>query len=724
MSQPSPFSVAPASQAPTQASRLLDSLTLPRLREDLSLHDGPIQQDGSPTWMIEDPLRGRYFRLGWLEMEMLRRWHLGDAAAVLQAVTNETLLRPTLEEVLAVRQFLSVHQLLADAGNVRPTQRSDAAKGWLTQLLHHYLMVRLPLVNPDRFLAATLAWWRPLLSPWGFRVSAVAGLLGLALVLQQWDSFAATLVDTWSWSGLMSYALAFTAAKVLHELGHAYTAKSLGLRVPRMGLAFVVMFPMLYTDTSETWRLVRRRDRFAVAAAGVRMETMVAAWALLAWCVLPEGSVRSALFFLATTSWVVTLGVNASPFMRFDGYYMLSDATGLPNLHEEAARTVRHTLRRWILGLNEPAPQVQGMPAPPWLLSFGLVTLIYRVTLFVSIALLVYHQFFKALGLLLFAVEIGWFILWPLGRELAAWWEARRRLSLWAVLRLLMLAVLLAAIFLVPWQSRVRAEGWIRSAQEFAFYSPRPAKVADIAPTGQRSTGDRLVRLTSDDLQLREAKAQLQLDALNQRLLAESAQAVQSAVNVEAQAGSARSTRELWNQRWVELKGAGSEGQQLALMAPFPGQWVDVPSNVIPGSFVNRQELLGRYIDSADWVAEAFVDEDEVKRLEVGASAKAYFHDAEGTSVIAKVVAIDDVPLDALPHEMLAGRHGGYLQTVDDASSLRPRRSLFRVRMHLSGTPPMQQARLAAFSIVSERSSLGDRLWRSAVSSLIFQANF
>ena len=45
---------------------------------------------------------------------------------------------------------------------------------------------------------------------------------------------------------------------------------------------------------------------------------------------------RSALFFLATTSWVLTLAVNASPFMRFDGYFILADLLDMPNLREPA----------------------------------------------------------------------------------------------------------------------------------------------------------------------------------------------------------------------------------------------------------------------------------------------------------------------------------------------------------------------------------------------------
>ena len=70
------------------AQQMAMQLALPPLREDLALHPGATQKDGSPSWVIEDPLRGRFFRIGWLEFELLSRWHLGDASQVAQAVSR------------------------------------------------------------------------------------------------------------------------------------------------------------------------------------------------------------------------------------------------------------------------------------------------------------------------------------------------------------------------------------------------------------------------------------------------------------------------------------------------------------------------------------------------------------------------------------------------------------------------------------------------------------
>ena len=501
--------------------QLTDQLSLPPLREDLALHPGATQKDGAPSWVIEDPLRGRFFRIGWLEFEVLSRWHMGQAQQLAQSVAAETLLQPTVEEVLAIKQFFAQHELLAN-----PELVARAAQGGLhktslaTKALHNYLMFRIPLLNPDRFLERFLPWFRPLLGQRALVVSVLAGLLGLLLALQQWETFSSTFLETLSLQGLLSYSVALVLAKVLHELGHAFTAKRLGLRVPRMGVAIVLLLPMLYTDTGETWRLTRRKDRFAIAVAGMRIELMLAAWCTLAWSFMPDGALRGALFFLATTSWIMTLAVNASPFMRFDGYYMMSDATGIPNLHDEAGKVSKHFLRKHLLGLDDPEPTLEGEAPPPWLLWFGLGTMVYRFFLFLGIAVTVYHYFFKALGIFLFAVEIGWFIVLPIYKELKVWWKERNRIqtkpaqrALWA------LAAVLVALVL-PWQGQVQAEGWVRAAQEFAVYPPRPARVLDLPQAGETDAQHFLATLESPDLQLREARANAKIGAIDSRLLA------------------------------------------------------------------------------------------------------------------------------------------------------------------------------------------------------------
>jgi putative peptide zinc metalloprotease protein len=89
---------------------------------------------------------------------------------------------------------------------------------------------------------------------------------------------------------------------------------------------------------------------------------MIAAWALLAWVWLPEGAPKSMAFLLATTTWVSTLAINASPFMRFDGYFLLSDFLQMPNLHSRAFALARWDIREKLFKLGEPPRSLLPMP--------------------------------------------------------------------------------------------------------------------------------------------------------------------------------------------------------------------------------------------------------------------------------------------------------------------------------------------------------------------------
>jgi putative peptide zinc metalloprotease protein len=261
------------------------------------------------------------------------------------------------------------------------------------------------------------------------RITAVVvtslSLVGIFLATRQWETFSSTFVDQLTWSGLLGYSAALVFAKALHEMGHALTATRYGVRVAHMGVALLVMFPMLYTDTSESWKLSNPRQRLAIAGAGIITELALAGLATLAWSLSPDGSVKSALFFLATTSWLLTLLVNVSPFLRFDGYFILSDAIDYPNLHQRSGEFARIWLRRVLLGFNDAWPEDIRNKSRVFLILFAFMTWIYRLVVFLGLAVLVYYFFFKVLGILLMAVELVWFIWRPLWSELSIWRERK-----------------------------------------------------------------------------------------------------------------------------------------------------------------------------------------------------------------------------------------------------------------------------------------------------------
>ncbi len=157
--------------------------------------------------------------------------------------------------------------------------------------------------------------------------------------------------------GILYYGISLIFVKSLHELGHAFTAKRYGCKIPSMGIAFLVMFPVLYTDSTNAYALKSKYKRLKIAIAGMKVEIYLALLATFLWSFLPEGPLKSIAFIIATTSWITSLLVNISPFLRFDGYYVLSDWTNTKNLQPRSFATTKWFIRKYILGLEEDEPE-------------------------------------------------------------------------------------------------------------------------------------------------------------------------------------------------------------------------------------------------------------------------------------------------------------------------------------------------------------------------------
>ena len=691
---------------------------LPALREDLVLLPAADNRDGSPAWMIQDPVSNRFYRIGWLEFEMLLRWQ-SSASTLLEQVRAETTLNPDAETLKSLLGFLGQNCLLraqAAQDSQRLADRSERERRRdLRWLFHHYLFVRIPLVRPDRFLSATMPVVALIYSRFFAVLLACLAGAGLVLAGRQWDTFLATVQESFTPAGVLGYLVALAFAKLLHELGHAYTATRYGVRVAHMGVSLVVLFPMLYTDTSESWKLTDRRQRLGIAAAGLITELGIAALATLGWSLTGDGALRSGLFFLATTSWILSLGINASPFMRFDGYFLLSDALDLPNLHARSSAFARSFLRRHILGWREPDPEVLPRNLARFLTVFALITWIYRLTVFLGIALVVYLFFFKALGVILFAVEIAWFILMPVWSELRVWWRRRvetpTRHRFWALLLLSVFGFVCAA----PLPYGVTAPAWLHADRTLALYAPYPARIVQVHAAGPVGAGALLLTLDSPDTRARGARADAASATLWSQLQRSGASGEDPAQRSQL---SSRLQKEL-----AESRGAREEVNRLALTAPFGGILSDLDPLIHPGSWVNPQQPLGIVFDPASWIVDAFVDQAGLRHLGPGDRAQVYIVDSF-EPLAAAVVFIDATRTLVLPDPMLDAAHGGEIRVSTGKGRTEVQQSLYRVRLRLAGPPPSARTQLARVVIRGEPHSLLGEWLRWMTSVVIRESGF
>jgi putative peptide zinc metalloprotease protein len=675
--------VAPRVENPSKDGQ---PMPLPALREDLRLYPGAAYRDGSPSWRILDPVRNAFFEIGWLEFELLARWREhGDAASLIARVCAESPLKPTLEELNELIGFLASNQLLAPDSAIAAKSLGNriqaSGQAWHQKLLHHYLFFRVPLVRPDAFLARTVGLTDIFFSR-GF-VLLVFVLLGLDLYLlsRDWYAFTDAMGRLFTPSAFLYYAVAVSFSKVVHELAHAYAARRYGVRVPTLGVAFLILWPFLYTDTSETWKLADRRKQMVVACAGMSAELMLAVFSTLLWVLSPEGAAKNVFFVLASTTWVMTLAINLSPFMRFDGYFVLSDMLDFPNLHERSGACARWWLRRAFFGLDEPTPEPQiSTRRRAGLIIFAYLTWLYRLVVFLGIALLVYHMFFKLLGVFLMAVELVWFIAKPVWKEVAYLWTQRKDVRLAWRPAVAFLVVLGAFMWIVPISNQVTAPAILRAHQEYAVYAPFPAKVVALSVSDRDKVvaNGELIKLEAPDLDVRRVKADIAISSARLELAR-----MPASVKLQENYGI---MQERLAQAIVEKRAVAEEGIRQQLRAPQDGTIRDFAPDLVVGRWVSPRQLLMRVVSDSEQVIEAYVGERQVAAVVPGQMVRFYPSLPDRPILTGEIIAVDKSPQKEISRPLLASIYGGDIAVKQGPhNSLLAQDAVFRVTVRPFG---------------------------------------
>jgi putative peptide zinc metalloprotease protein len=699
--------------------------TWPRLREDLTLHVGPPDRDGAPTWTVHDPARNQYFALDWIAFEVIARLSLGSVDAVCERVNAETTLHLEPDDVDTVLQFLDQNELVSrpDQEGIAQLARKQAATqtGWLQKVLHGYLFFRIPLWRPDAWLERMLPRLAFFFTSYFFKLSALVGAIGMWGVFRQWETFQATLVDTFSLDGLMGYAGALVLVKLLHELGHALMAKRCGCRVPTMGLAFLVMWPVAYTDVTESWKLNSHRQRLQIAGAGMVTELLMACWMLLLWVLLPTGHLREASFFLATTSLVATLAINASPLMRFDGYFLLCDMLGQPNLHARSFAHARWWLREKLFRLEDDPPEALSLGWHRFFIAFALMTWIYRLGVFLGIALLVYHYFFKALGLVLFGIEIWFFVFRHIWTEIKVWQQ--RWPDIAATVRhrpAFYLSLLAVGILVLPLDVTVNAQGMLKPERSLHVVAHQASQMdTPPPPVGTIvAAGSLVMAMHSPELQEKTQKAGIKIGVLERQFSSAgfSDDTTKQQAILKEQLDSARE----------ELKGLQAESMRLRPVAPFQGVVADVEPNLLAGQWVPKGMSLVRLIDDQRWIVDTYVDEFDLRRLQVGHWAWFVSEAAGLPDVRLKVMSIEKDAIQTLSDPALATTAGGQIMVRVNGNKLYPEHALYRVRLEaVSLHEKLSTGHLRGRVVILgwPKSMVGE-LVRNALATLLREAGF
>src|SRR3954469_1960560 len=128
------------------------------------------------------------------------------------------------------------------------------------------------------------------------------------------------------------------ASAAFHEIGHAAACPYGGARPGGMGAGIYMVWPAFYTDVTDAYRLPRGA-RLRTDLGGLYFNAVIAVATLAVWAV-----VRADALLLLIALQLLEMVKQLSPVIRADGYHILSDATGVPDLYAHIGPTLRRLL--------------------------------------------------------------------------------------------------------------------------------------------------------------------------------------------------------------------------------------------------------------------------------------------------------------------------------------------------------------------------------------------
>lgn len=683
---------------------------LPRLREDIEL-----SQVSTHQWTLHDKATGKYYRLN--ELTLLILSHISSSLSKEEILEKVSALHPcTLEDVDDVIDFCTksflVESSSEDVGRLVQAHKKLTAVPWYTKLVHGYLFFKIHLFDPNLFLERTKHWINPIFSTSFMWAVSLFFIFNSVLILDRFSEFFSTLTNFETLEGIALLALSIGIVKFFHEFGHAYTAKRYGCSVPSMGIAFMVFYPMPYTDTSDAWRLSKEK-RMSVALAGVKTEMAVASIAMAFWLNLPDGTLKSLMFFIVGVSLISTLIVNLTPFMRFDGYYVLSDFLGIENLHSRAFAQAKAFVKRSLWGI-EVSVEPFDSRIKKFLILFAFATWIYRFILFAGIAYLVYTHTFKVLGIILFWIEVWYFILRPIVQEIKEWYQMRSMMKIhmtglisWSVL------LMVTSIIFIPYSTSLHLPAVIESNNTKLLYAEYDSQVIYVHPPGFVKRGDIILsaQTVSNDYERKSALRKLELFRV---------QAANAFVSDNTLQDSDKYRRSA-SAEMVKIKAAESVRTNMNIIAPIDGYLMyDEP--ITEGQFVGMAQQIGRVLDPKSVSIAAYIEDIDLALVQVGNTGEMF--DALTLERFAvQVRGVEMSPVGALNEPLLNSTFQGQITVGKDDIPQRPH---YKIRLYCVDPVnyPVIFKRFGEVKLNIRQESFFERLKNASVSLLITESQF
>lgn len=509
-------------------------------------------------------------------------------------------------------------------------------------------------VDPDRFLTKTYPYvsfmFKPAMVWLGMALFTAAGYVvwlnrghvasssGNLMLGEQNRVLGAALI----WVLIM-------AAIVLHEFGHGFAVKHHGGKVHKLGFIVVFGMPCMFCETSDTHLWPDWKKRVQVALAGTYIELYMAAVATVVWWLTPSGLIVNQLAYniilFASVSGIL---FNYNPLIKMDGYFVLSDTLGMPNLQEDAYEYLGYLFRRYVLRMKVDCP-AHGRRRKRILFFYGVASIAYSVFFATLMFLFLRRLLVRSLAALGALLSVGLLLmvlrrpLKPIMRTVRLWMlesgsrmggaGARRRFGLVAGL------ALAALLLLVPVPGRRAVPVTLQPQRRAALVVPEEMRVRWLGfEAGQAvAAGQVLAELNTDSTEVMRGEAEARAGELRVAVAA----ALQRGERAEAVLQRARARVETATSDWI-----GARVERAGLRAPFAGRVLSASTPGRCGALLQPGDTVCVVGDFSRPRAAAIVQEGDLDDFRAGASARVRLRARPWQGLDGRVAAIEALPLD------------------------------------------------------------------------------
>lgn len=196
-------------------------------------------------------------------------------------------------------------------------------------------------------------------------------------------------------SGLI---LLIILSSFMHELGHVSACRYFNVNHGGIGFGLYLMFPVFYADVSEIWTLSRGK-RLIVNIAGVYFQFILLIPCLILYF-YTHCDVLKYFIFAININLLMTL----NPFFKFDGYWIVSDMLGVPNLRKRANELISYyidKLRKNKMKESKPYLLSINRNAKIFLFVYSIIVNLFFIYFFCYILPIFFYNFFKTYPILI-----------------------------------------------------------------------------------------------------------------------------------------------------------------------------------------------------------------------------------------------------------------------------------------------------------------------------------